>query len=138
MSSEKEFPTVADNIQDVEEQRPREPVPSANVSVAEAIFLFLSLLIGVLQAVVLYCFYYLDSPPACLDGLSPYTFFLARGLPSAITSNLPTAILFYLASSHLASADRVRFAQSLTLFCYLLGSTWGALLLGHEAVAGES
>src|SRR5688500_3124801 len=129
MSSEKAFLLIAD-IQDVEEQRPRDAVPSAKASVAEAIFLFLSLLIGLVQAGILYCFHYLDSPPAYLDGLSPYTVYLARGLPSAITSNLPTAILFYLASSHLASADRVRFAQSLTLFCYLLGSTWGALLLG--------
>jgi hypothetical protein len=137
MSAEKAV-LLAAAIQDVEEQRPRDPVPSAKVSVAEAIFLFLSLLIALVQAGILYCFHYLDSSPAYLDGFSPYTVYLARGLPSAITSNLPTAILFYLASSHLASEHRVRFAQSLTLFCYLLGSTWGALLLGHEVVAGES
>jgi hypothetical protein len=94
-------------------------------------------LIALLQALALYYFDYIPSPPAGLDGLAPYALFLAQGLPSTTTSNLPTAILFFISSSYLASVDRVGLAKCLTLFCYLLGSTWGALLLGRQMVGEQ-
>ncbi|KAF2275269.1 uncharacterized protein EI97DRAFT_459565 [Westerdykella ornata] len=115
------------------------PETNAHLSAAEISVLFGSLVLALVQALTLYSFYYADSPPSFLDALAPHLLPLAQGLPSAISSNLPTAVVFFLASPYLASQERVGLAKCLTLFCYLVGSTWGAVLLGREllVVAGQ-
>lgn len=128
---------------DLEDQTPliettstsNNPETDAHLSATEIFLLFASLLIALLQVLTLYYFYYSVSPPSCLNALAPHLLPLAQGLPSAITTNLPTAVAFFLASPYLASQEKIGLAKCLTLFCYLGGSTWGAVLLGREFLA---
>lgn len=109
---------------------------TAWVRVAEAILLPLSLLLAVVQFGAIYTFYYTSQPaqspflPAFVR--SPTLLALARGLPLAITSNLVTSIAFFVAAPYIAKEGAVGLARGLTVFCYLAGSTWGAVLLGAD------
>lgn len=125
--------------QDLEDQRsePPQDAQPAGLSALELILLSLGFLLGLVQSLTLYFFYYASTKPSCLDAFSPHFQQFAQGLPSAITLNLPTVVAFLIAAPYLASENKVGFAKCLALFCYLLGSTWGALMLGREMAVGS-
>ena len=54
---------------------------------------------------------------------------LASGLRISIPASLPTATLLFLATPYIARPEWVEVSWYSILLCYLVGSTWGALLL---------
>ncbi|KAF2650013.1 hypothetical protein K491DRAFT_721143 [Lophiostoma macrostomum CBS 122681] len=109
------------------------PPPTAQSAIkrsAEAILLILSTSITLLQALVLYAFDYAASPPAflCQLHLEP----LASSLPLAILVALPIPVILVVEIPRFTREEEVRFARTLVLFCYAVGSSWRALLLSGD------
>jgi hypothetical protein len=107
--------------------------------VAEFVILSFSLILAVVQFGAIYTFYYTSQPAESpfLQAFvrSPTLLYLAQGLPLAITSNLLTAVAFLVAAPYIAKDGTVGFVRCVTVFCYLAGSTWGAVLLGRDLQA---
>ncbi|KAF2750229.1 ArgJ-domain-containing protein [Sporormia fimetaria CBS 119925] len=132
MSTEK----AAFELQDVEQQQLVSPEEEGHIKAstlaAEGLLLLASLPIGLFQAFSLWYFYYSTTPLPWVDQLVPGINHLAQGLPPTVRSTLPTALVFFVASSFIAAPGKVELARCLTLFCYLVGSTWGAVALSWE------
>ncbi|CAA9957976.1 hypothetical protein CFE70_001535 [Pyrenophora teres f. teres 0-1] len=54
---------------------------------------------------------------------------LARGLRISIPASLPTAAMLFLVAPYVAQKERLVMMRYAILFCYLVGSTLGSLLL---------
>jgi hypothetical protein len=98
-------------------------------SIAEVILLLFSALTTASQALILYAFDYAASPPAFLRPLSRHLEPLVSSLPLAILVALPIATILVVEIPRFTRKEEVRFARTVVLFCYAVGSSWGALLL---------
>ncbi|KAF2715374.1 hypothetical protein K504DRAFT_457546 [Pleomassaria siparia CBS 279.74] len=105
--------------------RPSSPLPPPTKRI-ENTLLTLSLLLSFVHVFILYFSFYI---PAIL---APMLLPLLPGLRVSIPAALPTAVAFFLAAPFIASYERRNFTRCLAVFCYLMGSTIGAAMVGRD------
>lgn len=121
-------------IAEAGESRPEES-HTARIGIAESVLLLISLLVALFQLSTLYWFdYTLASTSSCpfRRAVASHIHLIETGLPSSIAASLPTAVIFLIAAPYLATREKVGLASCLTVFCYLVGSTWGAFMFGRD------
>ncbi|KAF2727066.1 hypothetical protein EJ04DRAFT_151718 [Polyplosphaeria fusca] len=106
-----------------------EKTPCPRNRALECVILVSSLLLALSHLAILYFF----SSSSCSltpthSALDQHLCSLARTLPYAISSGLPTAGILIIAAPSIAKPDRVELVRCLVLFFYLFGASLGAVI----------